>query len=174
MCFVQMTGFASFKNGTLAEEAIAVNIRVVDLNDNAPVFPDLPLASVYENRPEGVSLAQCFSATMPGNTSVPWGIIWGAVENNKMTVHCQYGWQEGFIFSLAFKIGGAPWHFVLKKKVYLGSKTFENYCLAQTTKYVSKLSHKQQHRLWGWAWLALMEATECLGVGLLAAQGTND
>ena len=56
VCVLQMTGYAKFKhNDSLAEAPIAVNIKVQDQNDNAPVLPQLPTVSIYEDSPEGVS-----------------------------------------------------------------------------------------------------------------------
>ncbi|KAL2089416.1 hypothetical protein ACEWY4_014104 [Coilia grayii] len=70
--YYNMTGYASFTNGTLAESAIAVTIKVEDQNDNAPLFPDLLPASVYENSPAGEFVTQVHAsdADEPGTAHV--------------------------------------------------------------------------------------------------------
>lgn len=40
-------------NGTPVEKNIDLRIKVVDENDNAPVFPEYQPASVYELSPKG-------------------------------------------------------------------------------------------------------------------------
>lgn len=56
VCVLQMTGYAAFKsNRSLAEQPIAVTVRVQDMNDNAPVFKPMPPVSIYEDSPVGVS-----------------------------------------------------------------------------------------------------------------------
>ncbi|XP_031430702.1 desmoglein-2-like, partial [Clupea harengus] len=68
-----MTGYAAFKeNDSLAEAPIAVNIKVQDMNDNAPVLPQLPTVSIYEDSPEGTFVAQvhAMDADEPGTAHV--------------------------------------------------------------------------------------------------------
>ncbi|XP_062411297.1 desmoglein-2.1-like [Sardina pilchardus] len=54
-----MMGYAAFKkNNSLAEPPIAVSIKVVDMNDNAPEFEPLQPVSIYEDSPVGSFVAQ--------------------------------------------------------------------------------------------------------------------
>lgn len=51
-----MTGYAAFTaNKSLAEEPIAVTIRVQDMNDNPPVFQPVTPVGIYEDSPVGGS-----------------------------------------------------------------------------------------------------------------------
>lgn len=42
-----------YKNGTIAEKKIDLRIKVVDENDNSPVFPDVESVEVDELSPKG-------------------------------------------------------------------------------------------------------------------------
>lgn len=49
----QLSGVATYNDGTIAEKKIDLRIKVVDENDNSPVFPDVDPADVDELSPKG-------------------------------------------------------------------------------------------------------------------------
>lgn len=53
---MQLLGVAQYRNGTLAEKKLDINIKVEDENDNSPVFKEGEHVEVYELRPAGSCL----------------------------------------------------------------------------------------------------------------------
>lgn len=49
----QLSGIATYKDGTYAEKKIDIRIKVVDENDNPPVFGDIQPVGVFELSPAG-------------------------------------------------------------------------------------------------------------------------
>lgn len=49
----QLSGVATYKDGRIAEKKIDLRIKVVDENDNSPVFPDVEPVEVDELSPKG-------------------------------------------------------------------------------------------------------------------------
>lgn len=49
----QLSGVAMYNNGTIAEQKVDLRIKVVDENDNSPVFPDVEPVEVDELSPKG-------------------------------------------------------------------------------------------------------------------------
>ncbi|XP_076135359.1 desmoglein-2.1-like [Alosa pseudoharengus] len=75
-----MTGYAAFKkNDSLAEAPIAVTIKVLDKNDNAPVFEPLQPVSIYEDSPVGSFVTQMHATDgdEPGtpHTSIAYSVV---------------------------------------------------------------------------------------------------
>lgn len=65
-----LSGVATFINGTVAENDIQLRIKVKDQNDNAPIFPEsISPGSVYELSPVGTSVMRITAtdADEPGN-----------------------------------------------------------------------------------------------------------
>ncbi|XP_029943539.1 desmoglein-2-like isoform X1 [Salarias fasciatus] len=65
----QLFGAATFRNGTLAEDNIAIPFKVADENDNAPVFSEGVAVEVEELSPAGafVGKVNASDADEPGN-----------------------------------------------------------------------------------------------------------
>ncbi|KAG5275575.1 hypothetical protein AALO_G00121910 [Alosa alosa] len=75
-----MTGYAAFKkNDSLAEAPIAVTIKVLDKNDNAPVFEPLQPVNIYEDSPVGSFVTQIHATDRdePGtpHTSIAYSVV---------------------------------------------------------------------------------------------------
>lgn len=49
----QLSGVATYNDGRIAEKKIDLRIKVVDENDNSPVFPDVEPVGVDELSPRG-------------------------------------------------------------------------------------------------------------------------
>uniref|UniRef100_I3J6Y1 Cadherin domain-containing protein n=1 Tax=Oreochromis niloticus TaxID=8128 RepID=I3J6Y1_ORENI len=66
-----LSGVAVYNNGTIAEKKIDLRIKVVDVNDNSPVFPDVDPADVDELSPKDtfVTTVDAFDADEPGNAN---------------------------------------------------------------------------------------------------------
>uniref|UniRef100_A0A3B5A4F8 Cadherin domain-containing protein n=1 Tax=Stegastes partitus TaxID=144197 RepID=A0A3B5A4F8_9TELE len=67
----QLTGVARFNNGSQAEENIDIRFKIVDENDNAPVFGDIKPGEVNELSPRGtlVMKVNATDADEPGNNN---------------------------------------------------------------------------------------------------------
>uniref|UniRef100_A0A3Q1FEA0 Desmoglein-2-like n=1 Tax=Acanthochromis polyacanthus TaxID=80966 RepID=A0A3Q1FEA0_9TELE len=74
-----LTGVAQFRNGTVAEDDIDIVFKIVDENDNAPVFVDMKPGEVEELSPVGTSVMQVLAtdADEPenNNTLIAYSII---------------------------------------------------------------------------------------------------
>ncbi|XP_019201960.1 desmoglein-2 [Oreochromis niloticus] len=74
-----LSGVAVYNNGTIAEHKTDLRIKVVDVNDNSPVFPDVDPAVVDELSPTGtfVTTVTAFDADEPGNenSQIAYSII---------------------------------------------------------------------------------------------------
>ncbi|KAJ0065393.1 hypothetical protein NL108_009549 [Boleophthalmus pectinirostris] len=65
-----LSGIATFINGSKAENKIDIRVKVVDENDNSPVFPrDMKPGAVYERSPAGTSVITVKATDLdePGN-----------------------------------------------------------------------------------------------------------
>uniref|UniRef100_A0A3B5B005 Desmoglein-2-like n=1 Tax=Stegastes partitus TaxID=144197 RepID=A0A3B5B005_9TELE len=74
-----LTGFAHFLNGTLAEDAIDIIFKIVDVNDNPPVFQPMKPAEVDELSPIGTSVMQLLAIdadeALNNNSLIAFSII---------------------------------------------------------------------------------------------------
>ncbi|KAM7388787.1 hypothetical protein PAMP_024937 [Pampus punctatissimus] len=74
-----LRGIAKYKDGRLAEENVQINFKVVDENDNAPVFGDIKPGEVQELSPAGTSVMKVTAtdADEPGNdnSKIAYSII---------------------------------------------------------------------------------------------------
>nr|XP_046248064.1 desmoglein-2-like [Scatophagus argus] len=64
-----LSGIARYKDGTEAEKRIDIRIKVEDINDNSPVFPNIEPGKVHELSPAGTSVMKVTAtdADEPGN-----------------------------------------------------------------------------------------------------------
>ncbi|KAL3976949.1 uncharacterized protein ACER0C_020438 [Sarotherodon galilaeus] len=93
-----LSGVAMYNNGTIAEHKTDLRIKVVDENDNSPVFPDVDPADVDELSPKGtfVTTVTAFDADEPGNENSQ--IAYSIIDQNPADEMFYIDRQNGSIF----------------------------------------------------------------------------
>ncbi|XP_028443418.1 desmoglein-2-like [Perca flavescens] len=71
MDFYNLAGVARYKNGSLAEDNVNIIIKVVDENDNSPVFQDIQTGGVNEGSPVDTPVMRVIATDddEPGNVN---------------------------------------------------------------------------------------------------------